>query len=373
MAMRKRKANDDPKPSKKKPKPVAETKISSIDPLATAVEVAFPVSDETLPLLLSTISGCKFLRFFESITGQQLVMISELLPELETLEIMPCRWVKGDPDAIDLEDDELGSFCFPNLKKLLFISKGLRTIHFMKENFPKLEILHLEQPCLYSHREFHLDLPELVELIMYDVHVKDTSDFGPSLSRSPKLKKLKTFKFWGLGHYNNTHIVRCPNMEHFELYRADDLKKLTVHSAVLTELNLRSSYAIRAINVFPKNGTKYKLNIKNVCSDDDCRPPFFGEIKGNFAGSRCDLENSVYLEHHDDLEKEQWQDWFSKKWNLVMYNIPPNVCADHYYHGKDSSGKKLIIRKVYHTDMTHETAEAFAYRILEECNWFSFS
>lgn len=373
--MPKRRASDDPRHDKKKVKITheeedsisvlrSESEIVNVDSSISELEVAFAVTDENLSLLLSKVPGCTFLRFFESITEKQLVIIAEKLTELETLEIMPSRWVENEPDAIDLKAEDLGDFCFAKLKQLKFIAKGLKTIHFVKENFPKLENLHVEQPSLYWQRNFHLDLPELTELTMIFVDVEDTSDFGPSLSRSPKLKKVKTYKLWGLGHYKNTHIVKCPNLEHMELYRSDDLNKLTVRSPVLTELNLRSNYNIETINVYPKDGTMYKLNIKNVLQEEEVK--IFGRINGNFAGSRCDLTNSVISENDNDLNRELWSDWLQKKWNLIIYKILPVAYLDVMYSGKDSSGEKIMIQQISSTGMSREKAKDFAKNIFGE-------
>jgi hypothetical protein len=71
----------------------SESEIVNVDSSISELEVAFAVTDENLSLLLSKVPGCTFLRFFESITEKQLVIIAEKLTELETLEIMPSRYL----------------------------------------------------------------------------------------------------------------------------------------------------------------------------------------------------------------------------------------------------------------------------------------
>merc|ERR1739848_574761 len=82
--------------------------------------------------------------------------------------------------------------------------------------------------------------------------LEDASGFGPSLAKSPKLKHFASYKLWGLGEGSCglPLKLRCPELTHLSLLRADDLDSLDISGCPkLERVNLRACYRLRSLTL----------------------------------------------------------------------------------------------------------------------------
>ena len=168
---------------------------------------------------------------------------SPLGKNLETLKVHNQSMGQDDP-VIDTSQA-----VFPRLKKLHMQGQNIQSFHFTADCYPMLEDLWVENPGLDpSGSDFHMDLPNLRLLQCDYFDLKDVSDFGPSLSRSPKLRVFKSYKLWGLGNLD-THLLVLPSITEFWFYRADDLKNFEIWAPRLKKLMLQSAYEINKVTL----------------------------------------------------------------------------------------------------------------------------
>jgi len=179
---------------------------------------------------------------------------------VESIHICP-EYEDSNPKVLDTSD---ANFEFSQLKRLNMQFQALQSIHLDKAQFPQLTSFNFEQPCATDQDRIHLDLPELESLFFEHICVNDASDFGPSLSRCKKLRSLSCYKMWGLGSYSGVHILRCPVLETFNIYRSDDAEHFSIHSPRLEDVNIQACYSIGRVNVFPKKGQTYEVNHINA-------------------------------------------------------------------------------------------------------------
>lgn len=134
-----------------------------------------------------------------------------------------------------------------------------------------------------------LDLPQLRRLKFYHMEIRDDSDFGPSLARSPELLLVDGYKVsqspdflsghmdddercglaaasrlaecrlsssprglnhpqvWGLG--GQPHYLHLENCVHFKLARSDDLESLDMYAPRLETLYLAACFSLTRLRV----------------------------------------------------------------------------------------------------------------------------
>ena len=150
---------------------------------------------------------------------------------------------------------------FPRLTSLSTYCQFIRTIHFTKENTPMLKTLNIEQSGHQGMQYFLTDLPLLETMSFQFVTIHDPRQFGPSLSRSPKLSYFSSYKLWGLsvGRRKNAHVLVLPSMDILDLYRSDDLDNMKIWAPKMTELNLRACYAISYVQILDKKPAGYEF------------------------------------------------------------------------------------------------------------------
>jgi len=180
-------------------------------------------------------------------TQNALVRLSEsaLGQNLEKLNMNP-EYNDVNPPVIDTSEVK-----FPKLKGFEAKHQGIQSIHFTADCFPLLESVTIEQPCCVHPDAFNTDLPNLQSMGFEFVTIKDTSNFGPSLSRSPKLKYFAGYKLWGLGE-KAVHRLILPNVTYLNLYRSDDLRGLKLWAPKLEELNLQACYSIAKVDLMTR-------------------------------------------------------------------------------------------------------------------------
>jgi len=198
--------------------------------------------------------------------------VSPLGMNLEQVTIYP-EYEDGDPPVIDTSQ-----VTFPMLKKFSAECQAFQSVHFTADCFPLLESLSIESPCATTLDAFHTELPNLQHMNFQYVTIEDTSDFGPSLSRSPKLETFTSYKLWGLGS-KSAHRLILPNMKNLDLYRSDDLRGLKLWAPRLEDLNLQACYDISKVDLlkqkpagfsgpeyaFAGEESEFELNCINCC------------------------------------------------------------------------------------------------------------
>jgi len=165
---------------------------------------------------------------------------------------------------------------FPRLKQLHIQGQNIKHFYFTANCYPVLEDLWVENPGISPPGfSFHMDLPNLRLLQCEYFDLEDVTDFGPSLSRSPKLKKFKSYKLWGLGKLQ-THKLVLPSIIELWFYRSDTLINFDLYAPRLKKLMLQSAYHINKVTLLddPPEGytgpewtgqpTKYSVNCMNT-------------------------------------------------------------------------------------------------------------
>ena len=174
-------------------------------------------------------------------------------------------------DALPVVD--FASVNFPCLTSLSTYCQFISTIHFTKENTPRLKHLSIEQPGHQGMQYFHTDLPLLETMSFQFVDVNDPRQFGPSLSRSPKLRSFSSYKLWGLnvGRRKNAHVLVLPSIETLNLYRSDDLDSMKIWAPKMTELNLQACYDISYVQILDQKPAGYEFGPAFEV-DDEAKP-----------------------------------------------------------------------------------------------------
>ena len=87
-------------------------------------------------------------------------------------------------------------------------------------------------------------------------------DLSESLSNSPRLKGLHSYKLWGIDELRPLYL---PSVEGVSFYRADSLRALKLYAPRLEELNLRAAYAISSVTLLEhgKNEHEHLLHIES--------------------------------------------------------------------------------------------------------------
>lgn len=129
--------------------------------------------------------------------------------------------------------------------------QAIHAVYFIAENFPLLKSIDIEQPCAQNFATFHTDLPNLDSIGLQHVVIDDVEDFGPSLSRSPKLRCFFGYKIWGLGG-KLLHTLVLPNLTTLNFWRSDDLRKLKLWAPKLEEISLQGCYDITNVQLLSK-------------------------------------------------------------------------------------------------------------------------
>lgn len=164
---------------------------------------------------------------------------------LEEIMIRP-EYDDDNPSIIDTSECR-----FPKLKKLSLMFQAVKAVHFTAACFPALEELGIEQPCAEDPETFHLDLPALRHMSCQHVFIQDPKDFGPSLSRCPRLERFLGYKLLGLGA-KAEHSLVLPSLTELSLYRSDDLRRLKLWAPRLESLSLQACYHIGAVTLLER-------------------------------------------------------------------------------------------------------------------------
>ena len=173
----------------------------------------------------------------------------------------------------DYYDDDLAVIDFslvkfPCLTSLSTFCQNISTIHFTKENTPMLEALNIEQPG-YRMQYFLTDLPLLEIMTFHFVTIHDPRQFGPSLSRSPKLSYFGSYELCGLsvGRRKNAHVLVLPSIETLDLHFSKDLDNMKIWAPKMTELDLQACYAISYVQILDKKPAGYEFGPAFVDSE----------------------------------------------------------------------------------------------------------
>jgi len=161
---------------------------------------------------------------------------------------LECRPEYDDVNWIPLDTTKVA---FPSLKRLNFSSQPVKAIHFTKDSYPMLERISIEQCSALAFEYWNLDLPKLKSLGFDYVEVNDSDNFGPSLSKCPKLECFNSYKLWGLGT-KKEHTLVLPNCSSFDIYRSDDVRGLKMWAPKLEELGLRACYGLNKVTMLKR-------------------------------------------------------------------------------------------------------------------------
>jgi len=174
---------------------------------------------------------------------------------------------------------------FPSLKILDFSSQPVKAVHFTQDCYPMLECISIEQCGASPFEYWNLDLPTLESLHFEFVDCDDSCNFGPSLSKCPKLESFNSYKLWGLGSVRE-HTLVLPNCNSFDMVRSDCLLGLKIWAPKLEELGLRSCHDLRDVTMLKrrpggyvgkdykwkgKKMSKFTVNVINTC----LKPSYF--------------------------------------------------------------------------------------------------
>lgn len=187
---------------------------------------------------------------------------SSLGRALERLKLNP-EYEDGNPPVIDTSE-----VSFPRLKSFNSMCQAIKAVDFSSMNFPMLETISIEQPCARSLEYFSTDLPNLRSLGFEFVDLDDVSDFGPSVSRSPKLERICCYKLWGLGG-KAVHRLILPSCTSINFYRSDDLRSLKLWAPKLETLNLQACYSIQNVSLLSRKPAGFsgpEYSVRGVAS-----------------------------------------------------------------------------------------------------------
>ena len=158
--------------------------------------------------------------------------------------------------------DFVSVLSFPQLLSLESRHLGMKAIHFTKENTPKLKHLSIDlvQNVI---RYFLTDLPDLETCAFQFLSIDDPRGLGKSLSRSPKLKSISCYKFWGIGDKKSeTHVIVLPNCEHLKFHRSEDLTYMKIWAPKLQDLNFQACYDIKEVTILDSIPQGYEAKDK---------------------------------------------------------------------------------------------------------------
>lgn len=206
---------------------------STLDELAKLITDTIDVSLTYRLSVTMPLTQASFVNLAESHLGRN---IAEIDIETEYLN-------RKEPQIIDTSLVK-----FPKLKSFTIKHQSIQSIHFTSDCFPLLESLTIDQPCGPEQSSFHTDLPHCYYMNLQFIWIQDTSDFGPSLNRSPKLDYFWGYKLRGLG--GKAHKLVLPNITVLDLDHCDDLGSLKIWAPKLEKLELQHCYAIRNIHLF---------------------------------------------------------------------------------------------------------------------------
>ncbi|KAI9020428.1 hypothetical protein DFJ74DRAFT_673095 [Hyaloraphidium curvatum] len=228
-------------------------------------------------------------------------------PYLESLDIRP-DYAGSAPTL------SFGDVSFRRLRTLS-VQQPLTDIFFVKEHYPAMESIFLEQ---YRSGGIHMDLPRLTYFSAQHWMVDDPHGFGPSLSRCPKLETVNCYKLWGLGVGSRSrgHRLALPSLEELDLYRSDDLGFLEIWAPRLRKLNLQACYGIERVDVLgappegyadyvklaPQKASRYIVNFintsvpaGNVVRNPRCRKVFANDEDDEFGDGSAALQEAWML------------------------------------------------------------------------------
>lgn len=223
--------------------------------------------------------------------------VSLLGMHLEQLNIDP----KNGLDASIFLDTS--AIRFPKLKKFSIKCHTIKSVYFTGDCFPVLEELNIEEPFAANQETFHLDLPNLQHVFCRSFDVVDMSDFGPSLSRCPKLKTFRSYKLWGL----KKPTLVLPNLIALDIHRSDDLKGLKIWAPKVKTLNLRGCFKISEVDLL----TEKPAGFSGPEYDFDGEPSEFEVNCANTDISNGTLVNSTrcskIIRPRDDFWGNFWE------------------------------------------------------------------
>ncbi len=174
---------------------------------------------------------------------QELVDILRELEHSRTIRDLEFRYEYDDVDPpmldLDLDLDEF----LPSVARLELYCCFLGNFNLRSSSLTSLSI---EQISTYGIKTFSFRLPALRSLNFQFVLLDDPTDFGASVSASPRLDAISSYKLWGLGRDAGTMYL--PSCTRINLYRSDDLRTLKMYCPRLDELDLQACYGISSVS-----------------------------------------------------------------------------------------------------------------------------
>ncbi len=153
----------------------------------------------------------------------------------------------------DYDDDTPKLDLDLNLDLLLPALQSLRLngVAWCNFNLKSASLLYfeIENPIPGSDGKFAFRFPNLLSFDSQFLHLEDSSDFAASLSASPKLERLSSYKLWGLGSQPTWYLPSCTVIN---MSRSDDLTRLKLYCPRLEELGLRACYGISSVTLLKR-------------------------------------------------------------------------------------------------------------------------
>lgn len=125
---------------------------------------------------------------------------------------------------------------FPQLRRLAMEGQGLVAIHLTSSCFPLLNWVSVELVGAVEY--LNLDLPLLTHINLKHITLLNSEEFGASMSRSPKLQTIYTYKLFGLCEVE----MSLPDCSHVNFMRSDGIKSFSLWAPKLEMLNLAASW-----------------------------------------------------------------------------------------------------------------------------------
>ena len=200
----------------------------------------------------------------------------------------------------------------PKLENLDLLCQGIKSLDFTTKNTPLLNFINIEQPSEGSLKYINLDLPNLIRLRLQFVYFYDTSGFGKSISRCPKIEAIVFYKVNGLYvRKPKKHKLVLPSCKTLNLHRCEDLNCLDIWAPKLSILRFQACYGLDEVNILDQkppgysspeyhfNGEPEKYKVMRLYTE---------KPMGNaFDHARCKaiFPKSDDIEKHDCSEDEE--------------------------------------------------------------------
>ncbi len=163
-----------------------------------------------------------------------------------------------EDDTVKLDFDVDLSRALPKLESLEMKCFGFSGF---KLHSKSLLALSLENPIPGSFEggAFSFRLPKLESLSLQFADLPYNADFGPSLSASPSLRQINTYKLWGLDRLS----AHLPCVTNITMTRSDGLRAISLYCPRLENLNLMGCHEISSVRFLKRGKAAHgHLNLK---------------------------------------------------------------------------------------------------------------